>query len=111
LAASKTYYSKKLGVNSGKVDAVKNEQISVSNPTNSKNPINAMNPRGTRPLIAHVEAGLRSFDRTMPEEINRLLTDQISDFPFTPSPDANGNLKKEGIPEEKIFLVDNIIVN
>jgi len=62
-------------------------------------------------LIAHVEAGLRSFDRTMPEEINRLLTDQISDFPFTPSPDANGNLKKEGIPEEKIFLVDNIIVN
>jgi UDP-N-acetylglucosamine 2-epimerase (non-hydrolysing) len=111
LAASKTYYSKKLGVNSGKVDAVKNEQISVSNPTNSKNPINAINARGYRPLIAHVEAGLRSFDRTMPEEINRLLTDQISDFLFTPSPDADENLKKEGIPEDKIFLVGNVMVD
>ena len=70
-----------------------------------------MNARGYRPLIAHVEAGLRSFDRTMPEEINRLLTDQISDFLFTPSPDANENLKKEGIPEEKIFLVGNVMVD
>ncbi|MCJ7508808.1 MAG: UDP-N-acetylglucosamine 2-epimerase (non-hydrolyzing) [candidate division Zixibacteria bacterium] len=61
--------------------------------------------------VAHVEAGLRSFDRTMPEEINRLLTDQISDFLFTPSPDANENLKKEGIPEEKIFLVGNVMVD
>jgi UDP-N-acetylglucosamine 2-epimerase (non-hydrolysing) len=111
LAASKTYYSKKLGVNSGKVDAVKNEQISVNNLTNSKNPINAINARGYRPLIAHVEAGLRSFDRTMPEEINRLLTDQISDFLFTPSPDADENLKKEGIPEDKIFLVGNVMVD
>jgi UDP-N-acetylglucosamine 2-epimerase (non-hydrolysing) len=58
-----------------------------------------------------VEAGLRSFDRTMPEEINRLLTDQISDFLFTPSPDANENLKKEGIPEDKIFLVGNVMVD
>ena len=58
-----------------------------------------------------VEAGLRSFDRTMPEEINRLLTDQISDFLFTPSPDADENLKKEGIPEEKIFLVGNVMVD
>ena len=111
LAASKTYYSKKLGVNSGKVDAVKNEQISVNNLTNSKNPINAINARGYRPLIAHVEAGLRSFDRTMPEEINRLLTDQISDFLFAPSPDADENLKKEGIPEDKIFLVGNVMVD
>jgi UDP-N-acetylglucosamine 2-epimerase (non-hydrolysing) len=47
----------------------------------------------------------------MPEEINRLLTDQISDFLFTPSPDANENLKKEGIPEEKIFLVGNVMVD
>ncbi len=70
-----------------------------------------MNARGTRPLIAHVEAGLRSFDRTMPEEINRLLTDQISDFLFTPSPDANENLKKEGVSEEKIFLVGNVMVD
>jgi UDP-N-acetylglucosamine 2-epimerase (non-hydrolysing) len=110
LAASKIDYSKESGVNS-KVDTIKGEQLSVNNLTNSKNSINAMNARGYRPLIAHVEAGLRSFDRTMPEEINRILTDQISDFLFTPSPDANENLKKEGIPEEKIFLVDNIIVN
>ena len=61
--------------------------------------------------VVHVEAGLRSFDRTMPEEINRLLTDQISDFLFTPSPDANRNLKKEGIPEEKIFLVGDVMVD
>jgi len=110
LAASKIDYSKESGANS-KVDAVKGEQISVSNLTNPKDSINAMNARGYRPLIAHVEAGLRSFDRTMPEEINRLFTDQISDFLFTPSPDANENLKKEGIPEEKIFLVGNVMVD
>ena len=63
------------------------------------------------PLIAHVEAGLRSFDRNMPEEINRILTDQISDFLFTPSPDADENLKKEGISEKKIFLVGDIMVD
>ena len=61
--------------------------------------------------VAHVEAGLRSFDRTMPEEINRLLTDAISDYLFTPSPDADENLKKEGIPESKIFLVGDIMVD
>jgi len=110
LAASKIDYSKESGANS-KVDTIKGEQISVSNPANSINAMNAMNARGYRPLIAHVEAGLRSFDRTMPEEINRLLTDQISDFLFTPSPDANENLKKEGIPEEKIFLVGNVMVD
>ncbi len=110
LAASKIDYSKELGVNS-KVDAVEGEQLSVNNLKNSKNSINAMNARGYRPLIAHVEAGLRSYDRTMPEEINRLLTDQISDFLFTPSPDANENLKKEGVPEEKIFLVGNVMVD
>jgi UDP-N-acetylglucosamine 2-epimerase (non-hydrolysing) len=61
--------------------------------------------------VAHVEAGLRSYDRTMPEEINRLLTDQISDYLFTPSPDADENLKKEGIPQKKIFLVGNVMVD
>ena len=61
--------------------------------------------------VAHVEAGLRSYDRAMPEEINRLLTDQISDYLFTPSPDANENLKKEGVPKEKIFLVGNVMVD
>jgi UDP-N-acetylglucosamine 2-epimerase (non-hydrolysing) len=62
-------------------------------------------------LVAHVEAGLRSFDRTMPEEINRLLTDAISDYLFTPSPDADENLRREGIPEDKIFLVGNVMVD
>lgn len=61
--------------------------------------------------VAHVEAGLRSFDRFMPEEINRILTDQISDFLFTPSRDANENLLKEGIPQEKIFFVGNIMID
>jgi UDP-N-acetylglucosamine 2-epimerase (non-hydrolysing) len=61
--------------------------------------------------VAHVEAGLRSYDRTMPEETNRLLTDQISDYLFTPSRDADENLKKEGIPPEKIFFVGNVMVD
>jgi len=61
--------------------------------------------------VAHVEAGLRSFDRNMPEEINRLLTDAISDYLFTPSPEGDENLAKEGIPSEKIFLVGDIMVD
>lgn len=60
---------------------------------------------------AHVEAGLRSYDRTMPEEINRLLTDQISDYLFTHSRDADENLKREGVPQEKIFFVGNVMVD
>ena len=61
--------------------------------------------------IAHIEAGLRSFDRTMPEEINRILTDQISDYLFTTCEDANQNLIKEGIPENKIFFVGNTMID
>jgi len=61
--------------------------------------------------VAHVEAGLRSFDKLMPEEVNRKLTDQISDYLFAPSPDAVENLIKEGIPESKIFLVGNIMID
>lgn len=61
--------------------------------------------------VAHVEAGLRSFDREMPEEINRVLTDAISDYLFTPSPDADENLIKEGIPGEKIYLVGDVMVD
>ena len=61
--------------------------------------------------VAHVEAGLRSFDRSMPEEINRILTDQISDFLFTHSPEANANLLREGIQKEKIFFVGNIMID
>ncbi len=61
--------------------------------------------------VAHVEAGLRSFDRRMPEEINRILTDAISDYLFTPSPDANKNLLNEGILKDKIFLVGDIMID
>jgi UDP-N-acetylglucosamine 2-epimerase (non-hydrolysing) len=61
--------------------------------------------------VAHVEAGLRSRDRTMPEEINRLLTDQIADLLFTPSADADDNLRAEGIPEERVRLVGNVMID
>jgi UDP-N-acetylglucosamine 2-epimerase (non-hydrolysing) len=61
--------------------------------------------------IGHVEAGLRSFDRTMPEEINRLLTDQLADKLFTPSEDGNRNLLKEGISPDKIHLVGNVMID
>lgn len=61
--------------------------------------------------VAHVEAGLRSFDRSMPEEINRLLTDAISEFLFTPSSDADENLRNEGISNEKIFQVGDVMVD
>jgi UDP-N-acetylglucosamine 2-epimerase (non-hydrolysing) len=61
--------------------------------------------------VAHVEAGLRSFDRKMPEEINRLLTDQIADLLFTPSIDGNRNLLREGVTPEKIHLVGNVMID
>ena len=61
--------------------------------------------------VGHVEAGLRSFDRTMPEEINRLVTDQLADLLFTPSEDGDVNLQKEGIPAEKIFRVGNVMID
>jgi UDP-N-acetylglucosamine 2-epimerase (non-hydrolysing) len=61
--------------------------------------------------VAHVEAGLRSYDRNMPEEINRVLTDAVSDYLFTPSSDGNKNLSMEGIPEEKIYLVGDIMID
>ena len=61
--------------------------------------------------VGHVEAGLRSFDRSMPEEINRLITDQISDLLFTPSEDGNKNLQREGISAEKIHMVGNVMID
>jgi UDP-N-acetylglucosamine 2-epimerase (non-hydrolysing) len=61
--------------------------------------------------VGHVEAGLRSFDRTMPEEINRLLTDQITDLLFTPSMDGNENLIREGINPTKIHFVGNVMID
>jgi UDP-N-acetylglucosamine 2-epimerase (non-hydrolysing) len=61
--------------------------------------------------VAHVEAGLRSRDRTMPEEINRLLTDQIADLLLTPSEDADENLRREGIPDSRIRFVGNVMID
>ena len=61
--------------------------------------------------VAHVEAGLRSRDMRMPEEVNRLLTDSISDYLFTPSPDADDNLRHEGISEDRITRVGNIMID
>ncbi len=64
-----------------------------------------------RPLIAHLEAGLRSFDRTMPEEINRITTDVLADVLWTPSSDADENLVAEGINPAKIIRVGNIMMD
>jgi UDP-N-acetylglucosamine 2-epimerase (non-hydrolysing) len=61
--------------------------------------------------LAHVEAGLRSRDRAMPEEINRLVTDQLSDLLFTPSTDGDDNLRSEGIAREKIHFVGNVMID
>lgn len=61
--------------------------------------------------VAHVEAGLRSFDRSMPEEINRILTDQLAELLFTPSKDGDQNLAREGVAKEKIHLVGNVMID
>lgn len=61
--------------------------------------------------VGHVEAGLRSFDRTMPEEINRLVTDQLADILFTPSPDGDANLEREGVGKDKIYRVGNCMID
>ncbi|HXB06692.1 MAG TPA: UDP-N-acetylglucosamine 2-epimerase (non-hydrolyzing) [Puia sp.] len=61
--------------------------------------------------VAHVEAGLRSFDRTMPEEINRILTDTISDYLFVTEETGLENLKNEGIPDEKVFFTGNVMID
>ena len=66
---------------------------------------------GTRPLIAHVEAGLRSFDRTMPEEINRIVTDHVSDLLFVTEDSGLRNLANEGVPPEKIHFVGNTMID
>lgn len=64
-----------------------------------------------RPLVAHLEAGLRSFDRTMPEEINRIVTDSLADILWTPSADGDANLTREGIAAERIIRVGNIMID
>ena len=66
---------------------------------------------GARPLVAHVEAGLRSFDRTMPEEINRVLTDQLSDLLFITERSGWRNLVREGVASEKLHFVGNTMID
>jgi UDP-N-acetylglucosamine 2-epimerase (non-hydrolysing) len=61
--------------------------------------------------VAHVEAGLRSFDRSMPEEINRILTDQLSDLLFVTEQSGLDNLRREGIPDDKVFIVGNVMID
>src|SRR5689334_1546335 len=61
--------------------------------------------------VVHLEAGLRSRDRRMPEEINRLVTDAIADVLWTPSPDADQNLLAEGVPRERIDFIGNIMID
>ena len=61
--------------------------------------------------VGHVEAGLRSFDRTMPEEINRIVTDQLADLLFTPAEDGDINLQRESVPAEKIYRVGNVMID
>ena len=61
--------------------------------------------------VGHIEAGLRSRDRSMPEEINRIVTDQLATFLFTPSADADTNLRKEGVTADKIFRVGNVMID
>jgi UDP-N-acetylglucosamine 2-epimerase (non-hydrolysing) len=82
------------------------KSINSTNQSDSTNPLIR-----TRPLVAHLEAGLRSFDRTMPEEINRIVTDSLADLLWTPSPDADENLISEGIAREKIQRVGNIMID
>lgn len=66
---------------------------------------------GRRPLIAHVEAGLRSFDRAMPEEINRILTDHLADLLFVTEESGLRNLAAEGIPDDKVHFVGNTMID
>ena len=81
-------------------------QSKTKNSIKSTNSINS-----TRPIVAHLEAGLRSFDRTMPEEINRLVTDTLADILWTPSPDGDQNLIREGVAPSKIQRVGNIMID
>ena len=61
--------------------------------------------------LAHVEAGLRSFDRSMPEEVNRILTDAVADYFFTTEESANENLRREGVAEDKLFFVGSVMID
>ena len=95
-------------VNSTAACALVASKINYSNNSFNRSLINQ---KISRPLIAHVEAGLRSFDRTMPEEINRIVTDALSDYLFTSEKSGNQNLLCEGISRKKIFFVGNTMID
>jgi len=86
---------------------LKNSEADLTGATNALNTLNF----DRSPVVGHLEAGLRSFDRSMPEEINRLLTDAVADILWTPSPDGDENLIQEGVAEEKIKRVGNIMID
>jgi UDP-N-acetylglucosamine 2-epimerase (non-hydrolysing) len=71
----------------------------------------AFDAAGSRPLVAHVEAGLRSFDRSMPEEVNRVLTDHVSDLLFVTEASGLRNLRNEGIPDDAVHFVGNTMID
>jgi UDP-N-acetylglucosamine 2-epimerase (non-hydrolysing) len=94
------------------IAAVKISYKSAGSKSNPIGPTGPFNSAGLdRPCVAHLEAGLRSFDRTMPEEINRLVTDALADILWTPSPDADDNLIREGVAKRKIQRVGNIMID
>lgn len=107
LAASKIVYPKIS--NKGRVT---NNENPASSTQHLEPRTQNLEPRTqNRPLVAHLEAGLRSFDRTMPEEINRLVTDALADILWTPSPDADENLISEGVSPAKIHRIGNIMID
>ncbi len=99
LAASKIKYPTTF-INNGKDNLSSNYELSAMS-----------HERDHRPIVAHLEAGLRSFDRSMPEEINRIITDSLADILWTPSIDGNENLVREGVAREKILNVGNIMID
>jgi UDP-N-acetylglucosamine 2-epimerase (non-hydrolysing) len=108
LAASKLTYPEG---HRGRRSTVGGREV-TSDKGSDGSPLSALRSKlGHRPIVAHLEAGLRSFDRTMPEEINRLVTDALADMLWTPSPDGDENLLKEGVAPEKIQRVGNIMID
>lgn len=92
------------------LDSVRPDVVLVVGDVNSTVAAALTAAKGGRP-VAHVEAGLRSFDRSMPEEVNRVLTDAVSDLLFTTEPAAQENLDREGVPAEKIHFVGNVMID
>lgn len=106
IAHSKTKQPKNLNT----ADVKKNKNAEISHNIKDDE-LSAVSYEPGRPLVAHLEAGLRSFDRSMPEEINRLVTDALADILWTPSADADENLIREGVDRQKIERVGNIMID